>query len=550
MRKRLGEILVELGFIGEDQLRTALQEAQSTGELLGDVLVRLGWLTHDELNVALAAQSGAPVLDTEHLNVDMSVFSKVPVDIAKEHLLLPFAEDGPLLKVAMANPYDVLARDKLQELTGCTVESYIASPEWLRRAIDFYYGTAARLDDEVKALIREITVRKKEGPEETQNIRLLELLITKGIVSGASDIHFDPDGKVLRISYRIDGAMHQEYLLPHLLHAGLLTRIKVLSDIPIADPNVPHDGRMVFQSGIQEVPVRVSTLPTQYGEAAVLRLLQKAEAVGDMEALGLTKHNREIFERIIHRPHGLILVTGPTGSGKTTTLYTVLLRINTPTNNIITIEDPIEYRIPTVRQTAVNPKTGFTFASALRSALRQDPDIIMVGEIRDQETGELALRAAITGHLVLSTLHTNDAPSAIYRLLDLGVSPSILTSALIAVVAQRLVRRLCSDCKKPTEVDEATRRLLKAYGYPEDTVLFGANGCDKCRGTGYKGRIAIFEIMEMNSEIEELILSGSSRSRILEAAARAGMRRLLEDGIGKAAAGLTSISEVLRVVGQ
>ncbi|MBC7358898.1 MAG: Flp pilus assembly complex ATPase component TadA [Desulfacinum sp.] len=546
MKKKLGELLLELGYIGPDQLQAALKEAQNTGEMLGDVLIRLGWLSHEELNMALAAQSGARILDPLRTSVDMDLLGAIPAETAKRHMILPLERRGDALSVAMANPYDVLARDQVRNMTGFDVEPVIASPEWLAKAIDFYYGTAATLDKQVEELVRRATAEGGPSGDESVNIRLVHLLITKGLVAGASDIHIDPDAKVVRVHYRIDGSLHQEYLMPKRLHGGLVTRIKVLSDIPIADPNVPHDGRTIFHSDIQDVPIRVSTLPTQHGEAAVLRLLQRAEAAGDMDRLGFPEREAALFTHAIQRPYGLVLVTGPTGSGKTTTLYTALLQVKKPTNNVLTIEDPVEYVLPTVRQTAVNPKAGFTFATALRSALRQDPDVIMVGEIRDQETAALALRAAITGHLVLSTLHTNDAPSAIHRLLDLGVNPTILASGLRLIVAQRLVRRLCERCREPHEPTAEERRLLESHGLDGSSGFFRAAGCDACRGTGYKGRVGIFEVMEIGPDIEEMIVTQAPRSRIQEAAMARGMQPLLADGLAKAAAGITSLEEAIR----
>jgi len=548
MRKKLGEILVELGYIGWDQIRKALDEGKGTGELIGDVLIRLGWIGEEQLNIALAVQSGAQLVDARFVNAAPEVLSLISADLARQHLLLPYAREGDILKVAMANPYDVLARDRLQQTTGLQIQPHIASREWLIKAIDFFYKTAATLDQEVDALISKARDRGTLGEEdETINSRLVELFIAKGVITGASDVHFEPDEKILRVYYRIDGAMHQEYLMPRHLHGGIITRIKVLSDIPIGDPNIPHDGRMIFHTGIQRIAIRVSTFPTQYGEAGVLRLLQRAEGVGEMEALGLTGDAKERFRKATHRPYGLILITGPTGSGKTTTLYTVLMEINTPTNNVITIEDPIEYVIPTVRQAPVNPKAGFTFATALRSALRQDPDIIMVGEIRDQETASLALRAAITGHLVLSTLHTNDAPSAIHRLLDLGIAPTILASGLVLIMAQRLVRRLCPKCKEEKAPGEMEKQVLRLHGFDEKAAFMGPKGCSECRWSGYKGRTGIYEVLEMSPEIEEMIVDLAPRSRILAKALEQGMRPLLLDGLEKASKGITSLEEVLRV---
>ena len=547
MRKKLGEILVELGYIGWDQIRKALDEGKGTGELIGDVLIRLGWIGEEQLNIALAVQSGAQLVDARFVNAAPEVLSLISADLARQHLLLPYAREGDILKVAMANPYDVLARDRLQQTTGLQIQPHIASREWLIKAIDFFYKTAATLDQEVDALISKARDRGTLGEEdETINSRLVELFIAKGVITGASDVHFEPDEKILRVYYRIDGAMHQEYLMPRHLHGGIITRIKVLSDIPIGDPNIPHDGRMIFHTGIQRIAIRVSTFPTQYGEAGVLRLLQRAEGVGEMEALGLTGDAKERFRKATHRPYGLILTTGPTGSGKTTTLYAALSEINTGRDKIITIEDPVEYQLAGVLQIPVNEKKGLTFARGLRSILRHDPDKIMVGEIRDPETAQIAIQSALTGHLVFTTVHANNVFDVIGRFMHMGVDPYSLVSALNGVLAQRLVRVNCPYCSTRV-APEAELLALSGIAGGGGWNFQAGSGCAQCRGSGYKGRRAIAELMRLNDELRELIVARAPIRQLKEAAARAGVRPLRHAALDLVRQGVSTLEEANRV---
>ncbi len=547
MKRRIGDILVELGFISNEQLNRALEESKRTGVLLGEVLKRLGWLTEEQLNTALGVQSGAQLLDTNRIAIDTVAIKEVPQDFARQHELLPIGPRGQSLAVALANPFDVVARDKLKSLTGKKIIPFIAPRDWIVRAIDYYYNTAARIDEEIEAIVRNSLSRAKNVTDEDSIIRLVDLILAKGLSVGASDIHIEPDEKLVRVYFRLDGVLHQKYLFPKVFHTGIITRIKILGDIPLGDPHVPHDGRMEYDATIRKVDIRVSSYPTHLGEAVVLRLLIKAEAVGDFRKLGVEASDERKIEEAIHRPHGLIVVTGPTGSGKTTTVYTALLRINSSEINIMTIEDPIEYVIPTVRQSAINPKAGFTFAKALRSALRQDPDVIMVGEIRDQETAELALRASITGHLVISTLHANDAAAAIPRLLDMGVLPTVLSSGLVMIIAQRLVRRLCPDCMDLCGPTEEEKEVFESNGLEAPRELGIPVGCENCEHTGYKGRIGIFEVLCLDRKIEDLIIEKAPRSRIEAAALNQGMQRMFLDGLKKVVLKKTSFAEVKRV---
>ncbi len=546
-KKRIGDILLELGYISQDQLEKAVQEAKRTGVMLGEVLTRLGWITEEQLNTALGIQSGAQLIDTDRTTVDTSVLNLVPYEFAREHELLPFGLQGNSLQVALSNPFDVVARDKLKVLTGKKIVHYIAPRDWIVGSTEYYYKTAARIDEEIEEIIRKDIKGDADVTSEGNITRLVDLIIAKGLSLGASDIHIDPDEKLIRIYFRLDGVLHQKYLLPKKFHSGLVTRIKVMGDMPLGDPHIPHDGRMQYDAKIRKIDIRISTFPSHLGEAVVLRLLIKAEAVGDFNRLGMTQAQVSQFNSAIHRPHGLILLTGPTGSGKSTTSYTALLKINRTDINIMTIEDPIEYVIPTVRQSAVNPKAGFTFASALRAALRQDPDVIMVGEIRDRETAELALRASITGHLVISTLHANEASGAIPRLLDMGVLPNVLAASLVMVIAQRLARRLCPDCLEVYEPSEEEKEIFTSNGLPAPSELAMARGCQLCHNSGYKGRIGIFELMGVSKEIEELIIEKASRSKLEEVAISQGMQKMFVDGLNKVAKKITSLSEIRRI---
>ena len=546
MKKYIGEILVEMGYIDQDQLDMALMENKKTGIMVGEVLLRLDWITDENLRMALAVQSGAKILDTKTTNVDHGLIAKIPLSFVTGHGIFPFGLEGQTIKMATTNPFDVIAKDELARMTGYQVATYIAPKEWISNSIDLYYKTAKTIDDDIEKIIA--SKLKGREFEEDEIIRLADLLIEKGSVLGASDVHVVADVNLVRVYYRIDGVLHQTYLFPKTFHQGLATRFKIMGDMDISNPNIPHDGRIKYQGSFGEINIRVSTFPTQLGETLVMRLLLYKEIVGDLKRLGFEKEDLDKFLRTIKRPYGLILTTGPTGSGKTTTLYSALMAINSPNINVMTIEDPIEYVIPTIRQTAVNPKAGLTFGNALRAAMRQDPDVILVGEIRDQETAELAMRASITGHLVLSTLHTNDAASAINRLLDLGVNASMLGSAITMVAAQRLVRKLCLQCLNKTTPTPDEADVFIRNGLEAPSELAGPNGCDSCNNSGYTGRTGIYEVIQIDRAMEELIFSGALHSIIEETAVKSGTSLLLQQALKKVQYQETSLEEVLRVV--
>lgn len=546
MAKRIGDILIDLGFIDGDQLEMALTESKKTGVMLGDVLLRLDWVTQEQLQMSLAVQSGAKLLDTDAIKVDPGLIAQVPQEFVTTHGIMPLLKRDDTILAATNNPFDVVAKDKLARITGCRVETYIASKDWLSQAIELYYKTALAIDADIDRVTR-ATVTDVDF-EENQIVLLGNRLLEKGLVLGASDIHVVPDVKLSRIYYRIDGVLQQKFLFPIRFHKGLVTRFKIMGDMDISNPNIPHDGRIKYSGEIGDFDIRVSTFPTHLGETVVMRLLVYSKVVGDLQRLGLEDKDLDIFLKNIKRPYGLIVATGPTGSGKTTTLYSALMTVNSPNINVMTVEDPIEYVIPTIRQTAVNPKAGLSFGNALRSAMRQDPDIILVGEIRDTETADLALRASMTGHLVFSTLHTNDAASAINRLLDLGVNKSILASSLSMVIAQRLVRKICTNCCEYADPTEQQVDIFQQHGITPPERLVVPVGCDSCYQAGYRGRTGIYELIRMDREIQSLIFADALHSTIEEAAVNSGTSLMLHQALKKAAAGITSFEEVYRVV--
>jgi type IV pilus assembly protein PilB len=546
MKKRIGDILMEMGFIDEDQLKMALMESQKTGGMLGDVLRRLDWVTEEDLQMAIAVQSGAQILDTNHLLVDQGLLSKIPMEIVHEHGMFPFSMEDGTVHVATSNPFDVIARDKLERLTGCRVKTFIARKSWISNATDLYYKTAQAIDDEIEAI--SFSRNGQNAFKDDQIVQLSNLLIEKGNVLGASDIHLVPDNNLVRLYYRIDGVLHQKHLFAKAFQQPLVTRYKIMADMDISNPNIPHDGRIRYKGRVGEFDIRVSTFPTQIGETVVMRLLVHNKLAKDLKELGFETEDLRRFEAAIHRPHGLILTTGPTGSGKTTTLYCALMTVNSPNINCMTVEDPIEYGIATVRQTAVNPKAGLTFGNALRSALRQDPDVILVGEIRDKETADLAMQASLTGHLVLSTLHTNDAASAINRLLDIGVNAGIMASALSLIVAQRLLRLLCPKCLQRRPIQPDVLKIFQDKGLTPPAETAHPAGCGSCHNSGYRGRAGVYEVIQVDRTIASLIFSRALNDDIQDAAVQAGTNLMFKQALKKAAKNLTSLEEIYRVI--
>ncbi len=547
-KQRLGDLLVEMGFLTPAKLGVALKEQKRTQELLGQTLERLGFVSPDKMALVLAAQAGIPFVNLKETTPQPEAIEAFSEDLAREYQVLPLELKGNTLVVATSNPYDVLSVDRLKERSGLDIEVRVAEPEMISSLIDKFYGAKGMSDTDLEEALREVLTSMGGEAMESPLITFVEKVIGNALKEGSTDIHIDPGDRVTRIKMRLDGVLYQKLAIPKDLHPPLVNRIKILSELDISEQRVPQDGRMGISIGGKEIDIRISTLPTVRGEAVVMRLLDKSRLVLGLEELGFSEENYHRFKDLINKPFGMILVTGPTGSGKTTTLYAALSSIDVVSKNVMTIEDPVEYELSMVRQSQINPQAGFTFASGLRSALRQDPDVILVGEIRDKETADMAIRAALTGHLLFSTLHTNDAAGTITRLIDIGVSPYLLPSTLLAAMAQRLVRRVCSQCRERYEASEKEKEIL---GVPTDQPLELARGrgCPYCRNTGYRGRLAVFEMLTMNTEIEELILSHAPSSRIKRAAVEHGMKDLRQDCIAKVLAGKTTVEELLRVIG-
>jgi type IV pilus assembly protein PilB len=551
--KQLGDILLEGGLVTREQLGEAMAEQQRVGRSLGRVLVDLGMVTESQLVASLAQQIGLPFVDLTEFQIDPSATSLVPDAVARRHNALPIGYDEGRLIVAMADPANVFALDDIRSLTGMECKPVVATKADVVNAINRMNRMDADMDELTMSLDAdedEALANVKEIVEDAPIVKFVNLLITQAIQDRASDIHIEPTERDLRVRFRIDGVLHEIMKSPKTIQAGVISRLKIMSDINIAERRIPQDGRLSVVAQGKKIDLRVATLPTVWGEKIVMRILDNSTAMMRLTDLGFSDNNYTRFEKSFIKPYGMILVTGPTGSGKSTTLYATLNIVSTPEKNVITVEDPVEYRIPGINQVQVNVKAGLTFAAALRSILRSDPDVVLIGEIRDHETAQIAIEASLTGHLVLSTLHTNDSPSAVSRLIEMGIEPFLVGSALDAVLAQRLARRLCPKCKEAYTPDPAS--LVNAR-YPwndgEDLpTLFRAVGCSACSKTGYKGRLALHEVMTVSEQIERLAVSRSSAEAIGRAAREEGMTTLRDDGMAKIASGVTTLEEILRVV--
>ncbi len=551
--KQLGQILIELGYITPEQLDVALDEHRKTPKSLGRVLIDLGMIKEADLVRALAEQGGLEFVDLTEFPVDATVTVLLPEALARRYRALPVGErDGKLL-VAMSDPANVYALDDIRTITGRDVQPVVATANDVERAIQKYAG----MDSQVEAMASIAAEATEEDAdleaalEDAPIVKLVNAIMTQAVADRASDVHLEPQEKNVRIRFRVDGVLHEPMPpAPKNIQGGLISRLKVMADLNIAEKRVPQDGRISMKVGGKALDLRVASLPTVHGEKIVIRVLDKTNALLRLEDLGFLEDSYERFARSFKKPYGAILVTGPTGSGKSTTMYSTLNILNEEDKNIITVEDPVEYRLGGVNQVQVNPKAGLTFATALRSILRADPDIVLIGEIRDKETATIAIEAALTGHLVLSSLHTNDAPSAISRLVEMDVETFLVASAIDAVVAQRLARKLCERCKVAYEPQQPE---LAAAGYPESVwgevkELFRHQGCPACSNTGFRGRIGLYEVMPMTEEIERLTVERSSSDAIKAVAVAQGMITLREDGLQKTLMGITSLDEVARVV--
>ncbi len=563
MNRRLGDLLVAEGLVNQEQLTRALAEQKGTTEKLGSVLVRLNLVKDEQLIGFLSRQYGVPSINVSHLDVDSGILRLVPPQIAKKHEVLPVKRVANTLTLAMADPTNVFALDDVSFMTNLQVLPVVASQAAIRRAIERNYNTRGTaltelledqvgsveiVDDEEERGGKVDGFELKESADEAPVVKLVNMVLVDAIQKGASDIHWEPYEKVFRIRFRIDGVLHEMLSPPKRLEAAITSRLKIMSNLDIAERRLPQDGRIKLRYSTREVDFRVSVLPTIFGEKAVLRILDKDALQLDMTKLGFDPWALEQFEKVIRQPYGMVLITGPTGSGKTTTLYSAIHTINSPEHNIMTAEDPVEYNLKGVNQVQINDSIGRTFASALRAFLRQDPDVILVGETRDLETAQISIRAALTGHLVFSTLHTNDSPSTIARLVDMGIPPFLIASSLLLVLAQRLGRKVCKECKEPYEADEDS---LLPYGHVltgvGKTQFYKGRGCAMCNFTGLKGRVAIYEVMPISQELRDMILKSASTSELRQVAQSQGMKTLRQAGLTKVIEGVTTVEEVLRV---
>jgi type IV pilus assembly protein PilB len=576
-KKSFSEFLIGLGILTPDQLRKAAQEQKRGVERLEQTIVRLGYAKEELILQCLADYFNLPFVDLDTYLIDDKVVKMIPEEMARRHTLIPIFKIGETLTVATANPLNIHALDELRNKVKTDVEIAISTEKKIKKAIEQHYGaTDTIMDSTLQQFLTGSAGGLPSGPadyrkthdlvvkelqpgmlQDAPAARMFDIIMIQAIRDRASDIHLEPDESALRVRFRIDGFLYESLALPKQIHPSLTSRIKILAEMDIAETRAPQDGNFNVKMEKRGFEIRVSTFPTIYGENVVLRILDQTSPLINLGDLGFSKDMLDLCKQLIQRPNGIILVTGPTGSGKTTTLYAFLNLINSKEKNIITIEDPVEYRLALIRQTQVNPKAGITFATGLRSILRQDPDVIMIGEIRDRETSEIAHQSALTGHLVLSTLHTNDAPEAITRLMDIGVEPYLISSSLIGVLAQRLVRTICPDCKTSYQADP---NILSDLGDVEESrprevskskeplTLHRGKGCKNCKQSGYRGRTGIFELLPINEKIKQLISEKASTQVIRESAKKmVGMVSLREDGLRKVLKGITTLEEVDRV---
>jgi len=549
----LGDALLAAGFLTPEQLAEALRRQQETSQHLARIILGMEVEPRREVAAAVAAHLGVEFASLPDRPPDAQLLALVPEHLARRYQAIPLEVAGGTLRLGMVDPLDVVALDDLRKVTGLDTVPVLITPEDFRLAL----GRYPALDRAVGDVLEEVRRDEPEGEaavghlravaEEAPIVRLAHSILVQAVRQRASDIHVEPQEREVVVRFRVDGTLHQVMAVPMQAHAALVSRLKIMANLDIAERRVPQDGRIELALDGRAVDLRVSTVPSMWGESVVMRILDKGNAMVPIERLGFRPEAQARFERLIAKPYGLILVTGPTGSGKTTTLYAALNRLNRPDVKILTIEDPVEYQLPGIVQVQVNPRAGLTFARGLRAFLRQDPDIIMLGEIRDEETARIAVQASLTGHLVLSTLHTNDAPSAVTRLADMGIEPFLVGASVLGVVAQRLVRALCVECREPYV---PTREVLLRLGLDpaEVPTVYRPRGCPRCGGLGYRGRLGLYEVMAVDDAVRELIVRGAGAAAIREAALAAGMRTLREEGLARALDGTTSLEEVLRVV--
>ncbi len=550
--KKLGQLLVEFNYITEEQLKDAIAKQGDSPNKLGELLIELGYMAEEDLIQVLEFQLGVPHVKLSNYFYNPQLVQYIPENIARRYNVVPIGIKQNTLLVAMSDPSNLLAMDDIEMISGMKVEPRISSRKDIKQALHQLYSGGEDDTTEIIASLDDYQGREepeldklKEMVEDAPIVKLANVIISQALQSGASDIHIEPQAELVRVRFRIDGVLRENMTVPKYIQAALISRIKIIADLDITKRRIPQDGRIAMSINGMKVDLRVSTLPTIFGEKVVIRLLTKDSGLIKLDQLGFIAANYSKFKGLIENTHGIIMVTGPTGSGKTTTLFAVLNHINSIEKNIITIEDPVEYQVSGINQIQADRKTGLSFASAMRSILRQDPDIVMIGEIRDEETARIAVRAALTGHLVLSTLHTNDAISSITRLLDMGIEPYLVASTVKGVVAQRLVRRLCNNCKESYQPGIGEEQFLLLDGKQQ---IYRAVGCNQCNQTGYRGRLAVHEVLLVDEQIKQLIVQRVSEQEINEFAATKGMKFLPEDGIIKVKEGITSYDELVRVI--
>ncbi|MCP4584294.1 MAG: Flp pilus assembly complex ATPase component [candidate division Zixibacteria bacterium] len=557
MIKKLGQLLIESGLISEDQLQAALNNQKKSNKRLGEIVVESGYINEDQLQEIIAEKLNLPKLHLSDLEVDAEIVKLLPAELARRYTVIPIFKMGNILTVVMDDPLNFVATDEIVYLTGMDINRVVATRSEIEVAIDRYYSitdTMGQTMDRIEESSSQfddaqiLDIASNEGiSSDMPVVELVNVIVAKAVKTKASDIHLETDDKSFRVRYRVDGLMREVAVLAASIHQPVVSRIKVMSNIDVSEKRLPQDGRFRINYDERQIDFRVSTLPTIFGEKVVIRILDQSNLLIDLAQMGFSKQNYQTWLDAIHRPEGLILITGPTGSGKTSTLYAVLKELNTPEKNIVTVEDPVEYNLRMINQVQINEKAGLVFASALRSIVRQNPDILMVGEIRDLAAAEITIRASMTGHLALSTLHTSDAPVAAGRLIDMGVEPYLVSSAVTAVLAQRLVRVICPNCRIEAQPESALfNDLLERWNRP-DIKFYQGQGCPRCNQTGYTGRTAIHELMIVSPELKEMISRKAPHVELRRSAIESGMISLLDDGLTKASNGTTSIEEVLRV---
>jgi type IV pilus assembly protein PilB len=550
---RLGELLVTFGVITREQLETALEEQKKTGSRLGEAIRNLGYVSEDTMIEFLGRQLNIPHVDLEKVVPDKTAINLVPESLARRHKAIPVSRVGKMMTLAMADPLDVFAIDDIGSISGFEINPVVSAERNIVKAIDKYYWLqdqeAVNIDGKIDKNVLDALkndIQNDIDISENSVVKLVNMILNQAVADKASDVHIEPDKDELRIRHRVDGILHEIMSVPKAVESSVVSRLKIMANLDIADKRTPQDGRCEIIVGDREVDLRMSTLPTIFGEKVVLRILEKSAVTVGLEKLGFDEQDLLKVRRMINKPYGMVLASGPTGSGKTTTLYAALNNVVSVEKNVVTIEDPVEYRLKLTNQVQVNPKAGVTFASGLRSIVRQDPDIIMVGEIRDEETAEIAIHSALSGHLVFSTIHTNDAAGSVARFIEMGIEPFLIASSILGVVAQRLVRLLCPNCR---EAYTPAPELLQRLNLPldRDLVFYRAKGCPECKGTGYKGREGIYEVLLFNDEVKNMIVVKASAAQIREVAAKHDYRTLRDAGINKVIQGKTSLEAVLKV---